>query len=68
MAIALDGFPPEISAQLNVGENNSFVWGLVEVTGTFETGGPWGPNGEHQQHITIKDGQVKVLEQKATSN
>ena len=60
--IALDGFPPELSAQINVGENNSYVWGLVELTGTFETGGSWGPNGEYQQHFTIKDGQVRVLE------
>ena len=62
--IALDGFPPELSAQLNVGENNSYVWGLIEVTGTFESGGAWGPNGEYKQHLTIKDGQVKVLEPK----
>ena len=63
--IALDGFPPDLSAQLNVGENNSYVWGLVEVTGTFETGGPWGPNGEYQQHLAIKDGRVKVLQPQA---
>ncbi len=63
-SIALDGFPPELSAQINVGENNSFVWGLVEVTGTFETGGNWGPNGEYKQHLTITNGQVKVLEPK----
>ncbi len=62
--IALDGFPPEMSAQLNVGENNSYVWGLVEVTGTFETGGPWGPNGQYTEHFTIQNGQVKVLETK----
>lgn len=62
--IALDGFPPELSARLNVGDNNSFVWGLVEVTGTFETGGPWGPNGEYQQHLTISEGKVIVLEAK----
>jgi hypothetical protein len=65
-AIALDGFPPDLSAQINVGENNSYVWGLVEVTGTFETGGPWGPNGEYQQHLTITDGQVRILEPAAT--
>lgn len=63
-SIALDGFPPDLSAQINVGEGNSYVWGLVEVTGTFETGGPWGPNGEYKQHLTITDGQVKVLEPK----
>jgi hypothetical protein len=60
--IALDGFPPELSAKINVGENNSYVWGLVEVTGTFETGGSWGPNGQYKQHLTIKDGRVKVLD------
>ena len=63
-AIALDGFPPELSAQLHLGENNSYVWGLVEVTGTFESGGTWGPNGEYTQHFTITNGQVKVLERK----
>lgn len=62
--IALDGFPPELSAQINVGENNSYVWGLVEVTGTFDIDGSWGPNGEYKQHFTIKDNQVKVLEPK----
>ena len=62
--VALDGFPPELSAQLNLGENNSYVWGLIEVTGTFESSGAWGPNGEYKQHLTIKDGQVKVLEPK----
>lgn len=61
-SIALDGFPPDLSSQINVGENNSYVWGLVELTGTFETGGSWGPNGEYNQHFEIKDGQVKVLE------
>jgi hypothetical protein len=60
--IALDGFPPELSEQINVGENNSYVWGLVEVAGTFETGGRWGPAGEYKQHFTITGGQVKVLE------
>ncbi len=62
--IALDGFPPNLSSQINVGENNTFVWGLIEVTGTFETNGSWGPNGELKQHLTIKDGRVKVLEPK----
>jgi hypothetical protein len=60
--IALDGFPPDLSAQINVGENNTYVWGLVEVTGTFESNGTWGPNGEYSQHFTITDGQVTVLE------
>lgn len=62
--IALEGFPPELSKQINVGENNSYVWGLIEVTGTFETGGKWGPGGQLNQRLTIKDGRVKVLEPK----
>lgn len=59
--IALDGFPPELSGQLNVGPGNSYVWGLVEVTGTFETGGKWGPNGEYSQHFVIDNGKATVL-------
>ena len=62
--IALDGFPPDLSSQINVGENNSYVWGLVQITGTFETNGTWGPNGEYTQHITITNNQVKVLQPK----
>lgn len=59
--IALDGFPPDLSQQLNVGEGNSYVWGLVEVTGTLETGGKWGPNGEYDKHFVIDNGKATPL-------
>jgi len=59
--ILLEGFPPEFSPQLNFGPNNSFVWGLVEVTGILEAGGPWGPYGEYHLRLTITDGLVKVI-------
>ncbi|GIV97085.1 MAG: hypothetical protein KatS3mg057_1742 [Herpetosiphonaceae bacterium] len=52
--MAMDGFPPELSPMLHVGPGNSFVWGLVEVTGLFETGGAWGPNGTLQHHFQIE--------------
>lgn len=35
----MEGFPPSVSGELNVGPNNSFVWGRVEVTGLFQGGG-----------------------------
>lgn len=60
--LALDGFPPEMSEQLHVGPGNSFVWGLVEVTGRFETGGNWGPDGSIQNHLQIE--QVTPLEER----
>lgn len=36
--IGLEGFPPEEASKLHVGPNGSFVWGLIEVTGTFSDG------------------------------
>jgi hypothetical protein len=36
--IWMEGFPPDVSGQLNLGPANSYVWGLVEVTGTFAAG------------------------------
>ena len=62
LTMALDGFPPELSKDLHLGPANSFVWGLVELTGTFKTGGSWGVDGALKQHFQIE--QVKVLEQK----
>lgn len=59
--IALDGFPPDVSQHINVGEGNAYVWGLIELTGTFETSGKWGPNGEYDKHFVIDNGKVKVL-------
>lgn len=60
IVMGMDGFPAEQSGQLNVGPNGSFVWGLVEVTGTFQIG-TFGPDGRYQQQIKVES--VKVLEQ-----
>lgn len=53
-AIWMEGFPPDQSATLNVGPNNSYVWGLVEVTGTFETGGGYGKDGAYQSIFVVQ--------------
>lgn len=60
-AIWMEGFPPDKSGELNVGPNNSYVWGLVEVTGTFETGGGKGKDGAYQSVFFIQDGQATPL-------
>ncbi len=52
--IWMEGFPPDQSAKLNVGPNNSYVWGLVEVTGTFQTGGGFGKDGAYQSIFTVE--------------
>jgi hypothetical protein len=51
--IWMEGFPPDKSAELTVGPNNSFVWGLVEVTGTFQTGGNFGKDGAYPSMFTV---------------
>ncbi len=51
--IWMEGFPPDVSPNLNVGANNSYVWGLVEVTGTFQTGGGFGRDGAYQSLFTV---------------
>ncbi len=51
-AIWMENFPPDQSSQLNLGPNNSFVWGHVEVTGTFQTGGGFGRDAAYQ-HLFI---------------
>jgi hypothetical protein len=56
--IWMEGFPPDVSTTLNVGPNNSFVWGLVEVTGTFETGGGFGKDGQYQSVLTVESAQA----------
>lgn len=60
VVMGMDGFPAEQSGQLNVGPNGTFVWGLVEVTGTFQNGA-FGPDGRYKQQIKVES--VKVLEQ-----
>ncbi len=51
--IWMEGFPPDQSARLNLGPNNSYVWGPVEVTGTFQTGGGFGKDGAYQSLFTV---------------
>jgi len=53
-AIWMEGFPPDKSAELNVGPNNSYVWGPVEVTGTFQTGGGFGKDGAYQSIFLVE--------------
>lgn len=52
-AIWMEGFPPDKSAELTLGPNNSYIWGLVEVTGTFQTGGGFGRDGAYQSIFTV---------------
>lgn len=59
-SIWMEGFPPEQSAELNVGPNNSYVWGLVEVTGMFETGGGYGKDGAYTSMLVVES--AKALE------
>ncbi len=58
--MGIEGFPAEKSAELNVGPNGSFVWGLVEISGEYQQG-DFGPDGRYKQQIVVDD--VKVLEQ-----
>ncbi|PDW02544.1 hypothetical protein [Candidatus Viridilinea mediisalina] len=52
--IWMEGFPPDQSALLNVGPNNSYVWGEVEVTGTFQTGGGFGRDGAYESIFFVE--------------
>ncbi|MFO7167098.1 MAG: hypothetical protein DIU80_003630 [Chloroflexota bacterium] len=52
-AIWMEGFPPPVSGQLNVGPNNSYVWGLVEVTGQFSSGGGFGRDGAYAAQLVL---------------
>ncbi|NJP05317.1 MAG: hypothetical protein HC837_06670 [Chloroflexaceae bacterium] len=61
--IWLEGFPPEESTRLNVGPNNSYVWGLVEVTGTFQTGGGFGKDGAYEHMIFAESARSLVQPQ-----
>lgn len=49
--IWMEGFPPDQSSKLNLGPNNSFVWGLVEVTGSFKSGGAFGKDGAYKTFL-----------------
>lgn len=51
--IWMEGFPPDQSAQLTIGPNNSFVWGKVEVTGAFQSGGQFGRDGAYSALFNV---------------
>lgn len=52
--IWMEGFPPNKSSELNVGPNTSFVWGKVEVTGAFKTGGGFGRDGAYRDFLQVE--------------
>lgn len=51
--IWMEGFPPGVSGELNVGPNTSFVWGRVEVTGLFQGGGNFGKDGAYPAQLLL---------------
>jgi hypothetical protein len=51
--IWMEGFPPQVSGELTIGPNNSFVWGYVEVTGAFAGGGSYGKNGAYSGQLNV---------------
>ena len=51
--IWMEGFPPSVSGELNLGPNNSFVWGRVEVTGLFQGGGNFGKDGAYPGQLLL---------------
>lgn len=56
----MEGFPPDVSGALNLGPNNSYVWGLVEVTGDFQAGGNYGKDGKYSAFLQATS--AKALE------
>jgi len=56
--IWMEGFPPDKSAELTIGPNNSFVWGKVEVTGAFQSGGNFGRDGAYKEFIQAESATV----------
>ncbi len=51
----MEGFPPDVSGQLKVGPGNppAYVWGLVEVTGQFQSGGAFGKDGAYTEFLQL---------------
>jgi hypothetical protein len=49
--IWMEGFPPDESSKLHLGPNNSYVWGLVEVSGDFRSGGSFGRDGRYTEFL-----------------
>src|SRR5262245_18945348 len=56
--IWMEGFPPEESGKLHVGPNNSFVWGLVEITGDFKSGGNFGKDGKYTEFLQVSSAKA----------
>ena len=58
----MEGFPPDESSKLHLSPNTppSFVWGLVEVTGDFKSGGGFGKDGKYATFIQATS--AKALE------
>ena len=51
--IWMEGFPPDESGKLHLGPNNSYVWGKVEVTGQFKSGGAFGKDGAYKELLQV---------------
>jgi predicted small lipoprotein YifL len=60
--IWMEGFPPDESGKLTLGPGNppSYVWGLVEVTGDFKSGGNFGRDGKYGEFLQVT--AAKALE------
>ena len=53
--IWMEGFPPDESGKLHLGPGSppSYVWGLVEVTGPFQSGGNFGKDGKYTEFLQV---------------
>lgn len=53
--IWMEGFPPPVSGQLNVGPGSppAYVWGKVEVKGLFQGGGSYGKDGAYNAFLQL---------------
>jgi hypothetical protein len=60
--IWMENFPPDESGKLHLGPGNppSYVWGLVEVTGEFKSGGGFGKDGKYTEFLQAAS--AKALE------
>jgi hypothetical protein len=53
--IWMEGFPPDESGKLHLGPGSppSYVWGLVDVTGPFQSGGNFGKDGKYTEFLQV---------------
>ena len=58
----MEGFPPDESGKLHLGPGSppGYVWGLVEVTGDFKSGGQFGREGKYAEFLQVTS--AKALE------